>query len=89
MDAGWGPLFGKTAQEIMVADVQGFIKTIDGGKTWDRIASMPPLESGLVPKLPGEFITIGWDPNPNILYASRMASAAYRLRLANPQSFGK
>jgi photosystem II stability/assembly factor-like uncharacterized protein len=81
VDAGWGPLFGKSAQQIMVADFRGFLKTVDGGKTWKRVASMPPFEGGLVPKLPGQFITIGWDPNANILYASRMGSAAYRLRL--------
>lgn len=80
--AGWGPFFGKNAQQIMVADVHGFLKTDDGGKTWRRVASMPPFQGGLVPKLPGEFITIGWDPAANILYASRMGSAAYRLELA-------
>jgi photosystem II stability/assembly factor-like uncharacterized protein len=84
--AGWGPLFGKNAQQIMVADFQGFLKTVDGGKTWERIASMPPFEGGLVPKLTGQFITIGWDPNANILYASRMGSTAYRLQLDTPSS---
>jgi photosystem II stability/assembly factor-like uncharacterized protein len=86
VDAGWGPLFGKNAQQILVADFQGFLQTVDGGKTWERIAPMPPFQGGLVPKLPGEFITIGWDPDANILYASRMGSAAYRLQLVTPPS---
>jgi photosystem II stability/assembly factor-like uncharacterized protein len=81
VDAGWGPLFGKNAQQILVAGFQGFLKTGDGGKTWERIAPMPPFQGGLIPKLPGQFITIGWDPNANILYASRMGSAAYRLQV--------
>jgi photosystem II stability/assembly factor-like uncharacterized protein len=84
--AGWGPLFGRNAQEIMVADVQGFVKTSDGGKTWERVAAMAPFRGGLVPKQPGQFITIGWDPNTNILYGSRMGSAAYRLQLGAPPS---
>jgi hypothetical protein len=87
--AGWGPLFGKTAQQIIVADFQGFLKTVNGGKTWERIASMPPFEGGLVPKSPGQFISIGWDPNANILYASRMGSAAYRVQLGASSSIGK
>lgn len=82
--AGWGPYFGKTADQILLADRNGFVKTIDGGKTWKRIAFMPPFQGGLVPKLPGQFITIGWDPNADLLYASRMGSAAYRLQLARP-----
>ncbi len=89
VDAAWGPLFGKNSQQILVADLQGFLKTVDGGKTWERIAPMPPFQGGLVPKLAGQFITIGWDPNDNILYASRMGSAAYRLQLAESASVGK
>jgi photosystem II stability/assembly factor-like uncharacterized protein len=82
VEAGWGPYFGKSAQEVMVADFHTFWKTSDGGKTWEKAASMPPFQGGLTPRQPGQFLTIGWDPNANILYASRMGSAAYRLRLA-------
>ena len=81
LDAGWGPLFGKDELQIVVADTQGFLQSADGGKTWKRIAPLPPFEGGLVPKLPGEFLSIAWDPNANLLYASRMGSATYRLQL--------
>jgi photosystem II stability/assembly factor-like uncharacterized protein len=81
MDAGWGPLFGKTLQDIIVADNNGFLQTTDGGHSWKRIASLPPFKGGLVPKLPGQFMSIAWDPNANILYASRMGSATFRLQL--------
>jgi hypothetical protein len=87
--AGWGPYFGKNVQQVMVADFQGFLKTSDGGKTWEKVASMPPFQGGLTSKQPGQFVTIGWDPNANILYASRMGSAAYRLQLAPSSSGGK
>lgn len=81
LDAGWGPLFGKDALHIIIADFQGFLQSPDGGKTWNRTAALPPFEGGLVPKLPGQFLSIAWDPNANLLYASRMGSATYRLQL--------
>ena len=85
LDAGWGPLFGKDPQHIVVADLQGFLQTADGGKTWRRVAPLPPFQGGLVPKLPGQFLSIAWDPNANFLYASRMGSATFRLQLAAPR----
>lgn len=81
--AGWGPLFGKNTRHIIVADFNGFLQSDNGGKTWVRIAPLPPFAGGLVPKLPGEFVSIAWDPRANILYASRMGSAAYRLQLGH------
>jgi photosystem II stability/assembly factor-like uncharacterized protein len=80
-DAGWGPLFGQDAQHIVVADEQGFLQTANGGRTWKRIAELPQFKAGLVPKLPGQFLSIAWDPEANILYASRMGSATFRLQL--------
>jgi photosystem II stability/assembly factor-like uncharacterized protein len=81
LDAGWGPLFGKDARHMVVADFQGFLQTTDGGETWKRIAALPPFQGGLVPKLPGQFLSIAWDPDAGFLYASRMGSGAYRLTI--------
>ena len=81
VNAGWGPLFGKDANHIVVANFQGFLQSADGGKTWRRIAPLPPFRGGLVPKLPGEFLSIAWDPNADLLYASRMGSGTWRLQL--------
>ena len=52
----------------------------DGGKTCRRIASLLPLQGGLAPKLPGEFLSIAWDQRANLLYASRMGSGTWRLQ---------
>lgn len=81
LDAGWGPLFGKDERHIMAADFRDFLESDDGGKTWGRIAPLPAFQGGLTPKLPGQFLSIAWDPKANLLYASRMGSATYRLQL--------
>jgi len=80
-NAGWGPLFGKDSRQIIVADFQSFLESSNGGKTWARIAPLPPFDGGLVPKLPGEFLSIAWDTKAHLLYASRMGSATYRFQL--------
>lgn len=88
LDAGWGPLFGEDAQDIVVANFQEFLHSSDGGKTWHHLAALPPFPGGLVPKLPGQFVSIAWDPKANILYASRMGSATYRLELGKVTDAG-
>lgn len=88
VDAGWGPLFGKDARHIVVADFQGVLQSADGGKTWQRIAAWPAFQGGLAPKLPGEFLSLAWDPNADLLYASRMGSATYRLQLGSAAAAG-
>lgn len=84
LDAGCGPLFGKDAQHLVVADFKGFLESDNGGQTWRRIAPLPPFQGGLTPHLPGEFLNIAWDPEANVLYASRMGSATYHLQLGAP-----
>jgi photosystem II stability/assembly factor-like uncharacterized protein len=83
VSAGWGPLFGKNARHIVLGDYKGFLQSNDGGKTWARIASWPPFKGGLTVTLPGEYQSVAWDPKANILYASLMGAAAYRLQLGH------
>jgi hypothetical protein len=83
IEAGWGPLFGKDANHIILANFNDIVQSDNGGKTWTRIASMPPFQGGLVANLPGEYISIAWDPKANILYGSLMGSATYRLQLGH------
>lgn len=78
--AGWGPLFGQDEQHQVVADTKGFLRTSDGGATWQRIAPLPPIKD-FRPGQPGQFLSIAWDPNANILYASCMANPTYKLQL--------
>jgi photosystem II stability/assembly factor-like uncharacterized protein len=82
LDAGWGPFFGKDAQNIMAADDKGFWQTTDGGRSWKRIAPLPPFKGKWAPKMPGQFLSVGWDPNANILYASRLGNPTFRLQIS-------
>jgi photosystem II stability/assembly factor-like uncharacterized protein len=34
----WGPVFGKTEKDIIVAGIEGVYRSRDGGTSWDRIA---------------------------------------------------
>jgi hypothetical protein len=85
VDAQWGPLFGKDEKHIVVANYGGFLQTVDGGQTWQRIAPMIAFQGEWVPKLPGQYLNIGWDPDANILYASQLGCPTYRLQLAAPR----
>lgn len=78
--AAWGPMFGKDQTQMVVADAKGFLRTDDAGKTWRRIAPLPPVKE-FAPKLPGQFLSIAWDSQANILYASCMSNPTYRLQL--------
>ncbi|HEX3716577.1 MAG TPA: hypothetical protein VH595_01305 [Verrucomicrobiae bacterium] len=84
VDAEWGPLFGKDEKHIVVANYHSFLKTTNGGKTWETIAPMIGFAGKWVPKLPGQYLNIGWDPNANILYASQLGCPTYRLQLTAP-----
>jgi len=80
-EAGWGPFFGKDARTIVVADTQAFWQTTDGGRTWKRLAPLPPFPGGFAPTVPGQFLSVGWDPQANLLYASRLGNPTFRLQL--------
>jgi hypothetical protein len=81
LDAQWGPLFGKDAKHIVVANYKNFLHSADGGRTWKRIAPMIAFKGEWVPKLPGQYLNLGWDPHSNILYASQLGNPTYRLQL--------
>jgi len=85
VDAQWGPLFGQDEKHIVVANYAGFLQTADGGKTWKRIAPMIAFKGEWVPKLPGQYLNIGWDSAANILYASQLGCPTYRLQLLTSQ----
>jgi hypothetical protein len=84
LNAGWGPFFGKDAQHIVAANDEYFWQTTDGGRSWKRLAAMPLFQGKWAPSMPGEFLSVAWDPQANILYASRMGNPTFRLQLPIP-----
>jgi photosystem II stability/assembly factor-like uncharacterized protein len=83
MEAGWGPLFGKDEQHIVVVGKQGLLETKDGGATWDVATPLPPLKDvGM--RNPGWFLNVGWDPQGEVFYASRMGAPTYKFERKKP-----
>jgi hypothetical protein len=68
-----------------LANYVGFLQTTDGGKSWKRLAPMIAFKGEWVPKLPGQYLNIGWDSDANFLYASQLGCPTYRLQLTAPQ----
>jgi photosystem II stability/assembly factor-like uncharacterized protein len=79
VDAGWGPFFTDDEKHIMLAGRKGFIETRDGGESWKIVAPLPPIKE-FDDRRPGWFLNVGWDPNGDVLYASRMGFATFKLQ---------
>ena len=81
VDAEWGPLFGEDEKHMVVANYKEFLQTADGGKTWRHLAPMIAFHGEWVPKRPGQYLNIGWDPLAHILYASQLGNPTFRWQL--------
>jgi hypothetical protein len=75
----YGPYFGSSEQEFVVATDKEFLKTEDGGKTWTPIAKT--YKAPDIFHNQAFFSCFGWDSTHNILYASGLAASVYRLKL--------
>ncbi len=75
VECSFGPYFGADEKHIVVVGKSGFFRTPDGGATWEPAAPLPPEYSVAQP---GWFLNFGWDPQADILYASRMGQPAYK-----------
>ena len=77
--ACYGPYFGSSEQEFVIVTDKNFLKTKDGGKTWTAIAKLytvPDIFHGAA-----GYSYYGWDAKNNILYASGLGAAVYKLKL--------
>jgi photosystem II stability/assembly factor-like uncharacterized protein len=77
--AGGGPYFGKDDKSMLVVVNEGLSLTTDGGQTWKVVAPHPP-DKEYTYRPDGWFLNYGWDPQNNIIYASRMGRKAYKFR---------
>jgi hypothetical protein len=75
----YGPYFGSSEQEFVVVTDKYFLKTQDGGKTWKPIAKVYTAPDMF--RSSAALSYFGWDAKHNILYASGLGAAVYRLTL--------
>jgi hypothetical protein len=78
--AGWGPWFGKDEGSLMLATKKDFVQTRDGGKTWMTVAAMPDIKD-FKPANLGWFLSLAWDADTQVVYASRMGFGTYRYQI--------
>jgi hypothetical protein len=72
-----GPYFGTDEKSMVVADNTSIYRTVDGGMTWTRIASVP-MGTYYNPQIWGG---IAWDPIHNILYSAGEQSALLKMQM--------
>ena len=75
-----GPFFGREEKEMLVVGKDGVFMTKDAGATWKLVANLKAKETGFL-FTPNWFGCYAWDPVNNILYASAMGNAVYKLEL--------
>jgi photosystem II stability/assembly factor-like uncharacterized protein len=74
-DGRFGPIFGKTAEQLFVLTGAGIVESTDGGKSWSKPLALPKEMKGIS--------TLSWmeyDPTRDVLYVMRMDSPLYRLQ---------
>jgi hypothetical protein len=70
-----GPYFGKDEKNLVVAGVNGLLKSADAGETWKLAA---PYPDKMKYEARGWFGNFAWDSVNDILYASVMGQPAFR-----------
>ena len=80
LDIWQGPFFGRDEKEMLIVGKQGAFLSKDAGESWKQVAGLKPKEGGFV-FTPNWFGCYAWDPIHNVLYASAMGNAVYRLNL--------
>jgi hypothetical protein len=74
-----GPFFGRDEQEMLIVGKEGIFITRDAGSTWKAVASLKSKESGFL-FTANWFGSYAWDHVNNLLYASSMGNAVYKLK---------
>ena len=73
-DGRFGPIFGKTAEQLFVLTGAGIVESNDGGKSWSKALPVPKEMKGIS--------TLSWmeyDPTRDLLYVMRMDTQLYQL----------
>jgi photosystem II stability/assembly factor-like uncharacterized protein len=73
-DGKYGPVFGKTAQQMFVLTPGGVIETADGGITWSKPLPLPKELKGW-----SALTWLDYDPVNDVLYVMKMGSELFRM----------
>lgn len=73
-DGKYGPVFGKTAQQMFVLTPAGIIETTDGGATWSKPLPLPKEMKGWSP-----LSWLDYDSSNDVLYVMKMGSDLYKM----------
>ncbi len=73
-DGKYGPVFGKTAQQMFVLTPAGVLETTDGGATWSKPVPLPKELKGW-----GALTWLDYDPVHDALYVVKMGTELFRM----------
>ena len=78
-----GPMIDpRNDKRIAVAGLKGIARSNDGGETWTTVAAALP--KGFTMPRAGWYSNVAWDPVHDVVYASMMGKATYRLQRSMP-----
>jgi photosystem II stability/assembly factor-like uncharacterized protein len=70
----YGPVFGKTTQQLFVLTNAGIVESTDGGTTWSKPTLLPKELKGS-----GGLTWLEYDPRSNALYIMKMGSDLFKM----------
>ena len=80
-DGRFGPIFGKSAQQLFVLTQAGIVESTDGGKSWSKAIAVPKELKGV-----SALTWMDYDPTRDVLYVMKMTSELYRLQRGKEKS---
>jgi hypothetical protein len=81
-DVRYGPYFGETDREMVVATPEAVYRTTDGGKTWAIVVKTADMPAFIRYANFGELKPcFGWDWKHKILYATSQGVAAVKYKV--------
>jgi photosystem II stability/assembly factor-like uncharacterized protein len=72
-DGRFGPIFGKSAEQMFVLTQAGIVESSDGGKSWSKAIPAPKEMKGI-----GNLTWMEYDPTRDVLYIMKMTSELYQ-----------
>ncbi len=78
----YGPYFGATESDMLVANKDGVYISSDGGETWGKVADFPVITDAIEKGKYGErypLYSFGWDWQRKVIYAASVGGSGVKL----------